>query len=270
MFKASKGTQSLVVFGTMHVGRPDFFPLENRLLEAIAQARVLALEIDQAADPAKNASVMQQAMLLPPGAPNPYASLNAQQRTRLNQLLGSAGMQFAAVQGMRPWALAVVLSVQQFAAAGYRADLASDSYLASYARAKGVKVAELESVAEQLGHFLRLSDADQLRFLTDALEQAESGKQLQDLHDLVDAWGHADRAAIDQLAARAAADSSFSGVFTQKVLLEGRNGPLAERIGALLDKEGQVVVAIGLLHLVGPQSVIAKLEAKGWKFERVY
>ena len=62
----------------------------------------------------------------------------------------------------------------------------------------------------------------------------------------------------------------MSGKFMREVLLDGRNGALAEKLAALLKREDKTVAAIGLLHLLGKRGVPALLQAKGYRVERVY
>jgi len=54
------------------------------------------------------------------------------------------------------------------------------------------------------------------------------------------------------------------------VLLDGRNGALADKLAVLLKKEEKTVAAIGLLHLLGKRGVPALLQARGYRVERVY
>jgi len=61
-----------------------------------------------------------------------------------------------------------------------------------------------------------------------------------------------------------------SGIFMRDVLLDGRNGALADKLAALIQGEDHTVAAIGLLHLLGKRGVPALLEAKGYQVERIY
>ena len=52
LFKVSANGHTMYLFGTMHVGVPEFYPLEPRIAQAVAGASTLALEIDAGRDPA--------------------------------------------------------------------------------------------------------------------------------------------------------------------------------------------------------------------------
>jgi uncharacterized protein YbaP (TraB family) len=145
-----------------------------------------------------------------------------------------------------------------------------DLHLAKLARNSKVKVLELESVSAQLTMFERLSPDDQLRLLEESIEMVESGRQSKEVRQIVEAWRTADQPALDAIAARAEADTSVSGRFVQKVMLDERNGALADKLVQLLTQENNSVAAIGVLHLLGKNSVPALLRARGVTVERVY
>jgi uncharacterized protein YbaP (TraB family) len=268
LFKVSAGGHSMLLFGTMHVGKAEFYPLEPRLAQAVAAAPVLALEIDPTQDPAVVAAVMQRHGVYGSGAARPV--LPAALQARLARALAQAGIPAAMVADMKPWLVATVLGLAEYNALGYSTALAVDMQLAQMARAAKVPLLELESVEGQLALFNGLSSADQLTFLDEGLTLAETGKERDEALRVVTAWGSADVAALDAIAVDVAADRTLSGRFMQDVLLAGRNGALADKLAALLARQDRAVAAIGVLHLVGAHSVPALLRARGLAVERIY
>jgi uncharacterized protein YbaP (TraB family) len=269
LYKVQAGGHTLYLFGTMHVGLPEFFPLEPGIEQAIATAKSVSLEIDPAQDPA----LVQQAMIrfgLQPAGKRSDDGMPDADRERLARALKQAGIDQSNVAAMKPWLLATMLSLYEYTAQGYRADLSVDNYVAAQARKAKVPVRELESVAAQLALFDSLTPAEQRTFLLETLDAMDSGKQATEVKEVVNAWRTADKAALDDIARRAEEDQSVSGRFLQKVLIEGRNGALADKIAAQLARDSGSVSAIGVLHLVGPKGVPALLQARGMTVERVY
>ena len=265
LFKVTGSGHSMYLFGTMHVGLPEFYPLEPRIAQAVANASTLALEVDPQQPPAVMAKAMRDYGMARPGAALPPALA-----ARLAPVLAKAGIDVATLAPLKPWVVAMVLGLNEYAALGYRADLAVDSHLAALARAAKVKVIELESIDAQMALFAKLSDAEQLRYLDDTLALIESGRQRTEVREVVDAWRGADQAALETLAVRVDLDPTWAGRFVRNVLLEGRNGPLADKLLALLAKQDNAVAAIGVLHLVGKRSVPVLMRAKGVTVERIY
>lgn len=269
LFKVAASGNTMYLFGTMHVGLPEFYPLEPRIASAVASASTLALEIDPAQDPAIMAKAVQEQGMYGPGGAL-YQQMTPAMRARLEKVLQRARIDPAAVAGLKPWLVATVLAVAEYAAQGYRPDLSVDMYLAQLARASKVPVIELESISSQLAMFNRLSAADQWRVLEESIGMIESGKQSGEVRMIVEAWRSADQAALEAIAQRAEADDSLSGKFVQEVMLEERNVQLADKLSQLLAQKNNSVAAIGVLHLIGRNSVPVLLRARGVTVERVY
>jgi uncharacterized protein YbaP (TraB family) len=265
LFKVSANGHSMYLFGTMHVGLPEFYPLEPRIAQAVAGASTLALELDPAVAPGVAEKAIRDHGMAGAGSALPPALA-----ARLARVLEQAGINPAVTAPLKPWLVATVLAMHEYAAQGYRPDLAVDAHLATMARVGKVKVLELESLGGQMAMFDSLSDAEQLGFLDESLAMIESGRQRAEVRQVVDAWRTADRAALDALAERAQGDAGVAGRFVQQVLLDGRNGALADKLLQLLGRESNTVAAIGVLHLLGKQSVPALMQAKGATVERVY
>jgi len=269
LFKVSGHGHTMLLFGTMHVGLPEFYPLEPRIAAAVAGASTLALEIDPMLDPAGLAAAMRRHAMLAPGSPS-YESQPPPFRKRLERALKKANIDMAAVDRFKPWLLATTLALAEYAEQGYRTDMSVDLRLAQLARAGRVPVIALETVEGQLGMFDRLSTEEQWRFLDESMALIETGKQRGEVRQIVDAWRYADQAALEAIATRAESDTSMAGKFVQKVMLEERNGPLADKLAGLLEKQDNSVAAIGVLHLVGRHGVPVKLRARGFTVERIY
>ncbi|MFA9215844.1 MAG: TraB/GumN family protein [Sphingomonadaceae bacterium] len=269
LFKVTQGEHTLYLFGTIHVGAPDFYPLEPLLTGALEQASVLALEIDPQADPRRMASAVQKHGLYAKSG-RAFAELSPGYRSRLERLLSQYQIEESSVARMKPWLLASLLTVHEFAAQGYNTSLAVDAWLARQAHARGQRVIELESVDSQMALFDQMSKAEQLRFLEESIAGIEDHEQAAQAREIAAAWRQADVAALDALALKAQQDATFSGRFVQTVLLDGRNPLLAATIAGLLAQEARSVAAIGVLHLVGVNSVPELLRKRGLAVERIY
>jgi uncharacterized protein YbaP (TraB family) len=265
LFKVTGKGHTMYLFGTMHVGLPEFYPLEPRITQALAEAPTLALEIDPGRAPESIARAMREYGMAAPGAAMPPAL-----KARLARALRQSGLDPAAMAPLKPWLVAMVLGVREFAALGYRPDLAVDAHLAAQAHAGKTRVIELESAEIQMALFSSLSDADQLRYLDESITLIESGKHRAEMRLVVAAWRNADQAALDAIAARLESDTTFSGRFMREVLLDGRNGAMADKLLLLLEREDKAVAAIGVAHLLGKRGVPALMRARGVAVERVY
>lgn len=271
LFKVTANGHTLHLYGTIHAGRADYYPLEPRIREAVAAAPTLALEVDAARDPAAAAAAFRQYGMLAAGSPG-IAALPAARRARIEAGLTRQGMDPAAVARLRPWMLATMLAVNDAARLGYDPALGVEHHLTQLARARADKtrIVELESIDYQLALLSRQPEEAQWRLLEETLDDMASGRQLRETRELFTAWERADQKALDAIALRIDTDTTLTGRFTREVLLEERNGPMADKVAALLGRENNAVVAVGLLHLVGKRGVPELLRARGIKVERVY
>ncbi len=270
LFKVAQNGHTLYLFGTIHVGAPDFYPLEEQVQGALARASVLALEIDPLGDPARMLQAVRQYGMYPRGAGNAQAALPAPYRPRLERLLRHYALDADTVAGMKPWLLASVLTVSEFSAQGYDTAQAVDAWLARQAHQRKLPVLELESPESQMALFDQMSAEEQSRFLQEGIDAIEDRQQATQAREIAQAWRGADAAALDALARKAAEDDTFSGRFVQRQLLDGRNPHLADGIAALLARETDSLAAIGVLHLVGTNSVPELLRKRGLAVERIY
>ena len=268
LFKVAAHGHSMYLFGTMHVGQPGFYPLEPRIAAAVAGASTLALEIDPTEDPAAMALALKSFGMAAPGANT--QEMTPALRERLRKAVEKAGIDRDAVSRFKPWLVATVLAMAEYASQGYRADLSVDAHLAQLARKAKVPVIGLETPASQMSLFNRLSNTEQLSFLEESIELVETGKQRTEVRQIVEAWRTADKGTFDDIAARTASDTSVSGRFVKEVLLDERNVVIADKLVALLQHDDKAVAAIGVLHLIGPSSVPALLSARGLNVERIY
>ncbi|MBB3223922.1 TraB/GumN family protein [Pseudoduganella umbonata] len=258
------------LFGTIHVGAKSFYPLEPKIMAALENAAVLALEVDPLGSQDDIARAVREYGMYPAGRGPASAELAAPYRPRLERLLRQYDVPPASVAPMKPWMLASLLTVREFERQGYQTDLAVEMWLSHGARARKQKIVELESVQAQMALFGRMTTADQALFLQETIDAIDGSEQASDARAIATAWATADQAALDRIAEKTATDDTFSGRFVSRVLLDGRNPLLADGIAKLLAREKQSVVAIGVLHLVGKNSVPELLRRQGLRVERVY
>lgn len=268
LFKVTNAQHTLYLYGTIHAGKPDYYPLEPHIGKALASAPTLALEVDTGRDPGAVAAAFREHGLFPPGSPG-YASLPAARRQRLEAALRRQGVDPAGVAQLKPWVLATMLAVGDMKQLGVDPALGVDAHLAGLVRGKA-RIAELESVQYQAALMNRLPLDIQWRLLEETLDNMASGRQLREARELFDAYERADRSALDAIARRVETDDSVSGKFLREVVLVERNGPMADKLAALLAREDKAVAAVGLMHLLGKRSVPELLRQRGLQVERVY
>lgn len=269
LFKVSLDGHEMHLFGTLHVGLPEFYPLEPRLADALEQASTLALEIDPLQPPGELQRAVREHGMLESGSAG-YEGMDAEHRTQLDKLIAQGGIDAGRALRFKPVLLATLLTMAEYTKQGFKSELSSEAWLAGQARAQGARVLELESLDRQLALLDRLDEPDRWRFLDEMMTAIASGAQHREARAMVQAWGSADREALDAIAARCELDASVSGSFVTRVLLKERNADLAGSLLDLLRQEPRTFAAVGVLHLLGSGSVPALLREQGVQVERIY
>ena len=268
LFSIQDDSHTLYLFGTIHVGTPDFYPLEARAMRAMTEAPVIALELDPGQTRIMQAAV-QKYGLYPPGQSFKTALSPAQQRPLL-EALKKYNLVPDNLLRFKPWMLAMALTLNEFIDKGYQPELAIDSYIANYAQQHDKPIVELEGAAAQMALFGQLNDKQQISLLQDTISELSHPDTAQKIVALAEVWRTANVTELESLLRDMRTDHSVAGKFATDILLDQRNPKLADGIASLLKKQDQAFAAIGILHLAGPNSVPALLEQRGYRVQRIY
>jgi uncharacterized protein len=256
------------LFGTIHVGKPAFFPLEDEVTGALGRASKLVLEID-----IRKPEPFQQALLkhgLYPVGDTVERHLSMDTLVRLRQALQEFGMAFDDVKHMKPWLLANMLVGLDLERNGYQRSHGIEVFLLSLADKQSKDVHELESAEYQMSLFDSMPDAMQEQYLRENLAELGDGNALKKAQALIDAWANANGEAMEAFMRESLGEKTASAEFTHRVLLEKRNPEMASKIEALLRNDETTFVGVGLLHMVGETGVPTLLRQRGYEVEKLY
>ncbi|HYD63022.1 MAG TPA: TraB/GumN family protein [Noviherbaspirillum sp.] len=256
------------LFGTIHVGKPSFFPLEDKVTRALTLANRLVLEID-----IRKPEPFEQALHkhgLYPAGETVERHVSAATLALLKQALQVFSIALEDVRHMKPWLLANMLVGLDLERNGYQRSHGIESFLLSLADRQAKDVHELESADYQMSLFDSMPDAMQDQYLRENLAELGDGNALKKAQALIDAWAKADGEAVDAFMRESMREKTASSEFTHRVLLEKRNPEMASKIEAMLQDEGTTFVGVGLLHMVGETSVPALLRQRGYEVEKLY
>ena len=256
------------LFGTIHVGQASFYPLEPVVQRALAGADSLEVELDIRDQPPLKAAVEKYGVLTAPQTIDQVIS--ADTFKQLQDACTSLGVPLKGIARLKPWTVSNVLLALSLERAGFARDQGVEVALLAQAKALGKPVVSLETADYQIGLFDTLDAAQQEQYLRETLQAIKSGKFKREGQQLLDAWGRADSATLEQLMLTEMAAPTVTADFTRRVLLEQRNPGLAQSIQNLIDRQQSSFVAIGLLHLVGADSVPKILERHGYQVQKLY
>jgi uncharacterized protein YbaP (TraB family) len=263
LWKVADEDTTIYLFGTIHL-----LPKETRWRspafdQAAAGSDTLVVEtvIDEGNPAATIGELFKLA--ISPGLPPLLDRVPADKRAALATMIAKSGIPAAALDKMESWAAAFMLLGVQFQSLGLDSGSGVESVLKKQFKDRGKSIGQLETNAEQLGFFDRLSEDAQRNFLISVLDDPSAMKV--QFGGMLDAWTRGDVKAIGD---------SFNHDLSEApelkdALLVRRNANWANWVKGRLDQPGTVFVAVGAGHLAGDQSVQAMLEHRGIKVTRV-
>jgi uncharacterized protein len=264
LYEIRKGQQASLLFGTIHVGRPDFYPLSAGRQAHLLRFDALVLEADLT-DEARAVAATRKYALYGDGVAGLDTRLEPELRGRVERLIARNRFDAATMFRMKPWMLGTVLALFEAGQAGYLSAASAEAYLTGLAKAQGKPILEFEGIERQFELFENAPWSTQVAFLEDALRAVETPAARRDIHRIVRAWEFSDRDALERLLAEMRAQTSVGARFTVDTVLLGRHDGMVRRIQALMADGRSYLFAVGSLHLVGPHGLVELLKARGYE-----
>ena len=264
----------IYLFGSIHILPKDFQWRRPELDAALRQAQRLVFEInmDDAMSPASTMGLVTQHGFLPPDK-TLHKMLAPEHRKKLDEVSASLGVPPAGLARMRPWLAAITLTslslIKQSSKDGkpvnpsaMTGDLAGvDMQLWRWGKSAGKELGALETAEDQIRIFADLPENQQIQLLVATVYDVTKPQEALDV--LLDDWKKGDTAALDRN--MHGEMSKFPAL--QKAVFYDRHVKWLPQIERMMADGRNHVVIVGAGHLVGKDSVIAMLRAKGIKVE---
>src|SRR5262245_19598948 len=224
------------LFGTVHLPDARLLRLSAPVRAALERADVVHTEVRM--DPETQADAARRALL--PGSQTLADVLPAPVRADLEAYLASRHVPAVAFSRLRIWAVATALPLIGWAQRMQQHELL-DQYLASQARARGVRSEALETVASQVEALESMGREAEVELLQATLFQLRDGESrgVDPMEELLRAYL---RGNLSELEATAFGTFRLTPRRRQQVmeaLLYKRNEGMAARIAAALAREPQ-------------------------------
>jgi uncharacterized protein YbaP (TraB family) len=198
-----------------------------------------------------------------PGKPLSKSLTGAELKT-LDEAARLAGLTGAQLNIFRPWFAALTISNAAITRAGYDPMSGVDSKIEKAFAARGIKPKGLETAELQIKVFAGMTSEQELRYLRETIEEYEAAPV--ELDKMVDQWSKGDIAGMEEMFVT---EMKVEEPDLYAALLTNRNASWVTRIEGILAGSGVSFMAVGAGHLIGPDSVVAMLAAKGIVAERV-
>lgn len=256
------------LFGTIHVGKQGYFPLEPEVTRALADAQTLVLELDVRANESFQLALAKYARYAPGDSIRNH--LTPATLIVLAEALAKANLPMQSIEGYKPWLVANILVGMEIERHGYQRRHGVENFLLAAAVTQNKKVHELESADYQLSLFDTLDDVQQETYMREQLAELASGAALKKSAGLIDAWSVADASGIKAAWQELVTGDTVSADFMERTLLGRRNPEMASSIEQIMQTEQVAFVGVGLLHLLGDNGLPQLLRQRGYDVEKMY
>jgi uncharacterized protein YbaP (TraB family) len=259
---SAAGAPASYLLGAIHVLTPDYYPLHPRIEQAFTDSRVLIEEadLDELDNPATTMSLLKKAMLSDGRTLDQVIA--ADLYAKVMEQADKAGLLRIAVQRMKPWLVSLSLTQPALQAAGFKAEHGVDKYFFDRAKRTGMSRRALETVAFQFQRLDEMTAAQQEALLRSTIEELDT--QIGNVKSVADAWSRGDTKTIEDLLLTS---TESSPQLYQRMLVD-RNASWVSFVEDCVKQQIACFIVVGAAHLVGPDSLVAMLQKKGYNVEQ--
>lgn len=260
LWEVSSMTNKVYLYGTVHAGKPAWYPLPLAVEQAFADSVTLVVEADISDTEAMKRA--QPATLAPGDTLEKHVDPAVYERFR--KLLPRYQLPEAQVARMKPFMAVSLLVFSEWARLGYRPDLGVEGYLIGKAHEAKKAVREIEGLEAQLDLMDSLSEEQNKRIFEGTVEALEGGLAGEQIEGMVKAWQEGDPRAMLEMSRRYNDKVKGAGELEEKFVW-GRHDAMLKKIESYLNEsKDRSFVAVGALHLSGPRGLVEQLRKRGY------
>lgn len=264
VWKVSLGEQYFFLGGTLHLLQASDHPLPSGYEKAYKQADVLIFEtaIGALEDPATQMRL--GLALMAKNGERLNQVLTPKTHERLQEFAKSRGMPMTQLEMFTASGVALVLASAELARLGYTADWGVEQTMNSRAVKDQKSLAALETVQQQIDMLSGLGKGKENELLLYTLDDMAS--LAQQLKLLKTAWRSGD---YSQVVDRYVGEFKRDYPLVYQSLLLDRNTDWLNQFGPMMKSSEIEFVLVGAMHLIGEDGLLTRLEASGYKLQRL-
>jgi uncharacterized protein YbaP (TraB family) len=261
LWEVSSLTNRAYLYGTVHAGKKEWFPLAKEVEEAFNDSKVLVVEADvtDMKEMAKHSGGMTYK------APDTLKNhVSVVDYDRFRKLLPRYQFPEDQMVQMKPFIAVSALVFSEWSRQGFSPQYGIDAYLIARAKAEDKPVVEIEGVDMQMRLMDSLTEKENQTIFAGTLFALESGLTGEQINGLIKAWQAGDPANLLLIARTYNAQVKGAEEFEEKFIWS-RHGDMLKKIdGYLTQSKDRHFIAVGSLHLVGPRGLVEELRKRGY------
>lgn len=254
-WQVEKGKLKYIIVGSVHVGDESMYPLPKRLFDELESSQGLIVETDT-----RN----KGNLVYPTTRLSSRDVLTTQQQKELLGLANLLEINGSDLLNTPPWAAALAIQMKQIEYLGYSVANGVDLRLMIKADLLQVPTLSLESMQFQID-LLTGQPMGGKEMLVSVLEEFDHSENA--LRCLITSWKNGDIDKLNEFAQLTSMSEELEYAF-----LTARNLDWAQKLVSpewLPSRQGQYLVVVGTLHLLGEQSLLKMLEREGFTIKQL-
>jgi uncharacterized protein YbaP (TraB family) len=255
------------VFGTMHVSDKRVTTLPKPVRDALDEVIDLNLEIDFSS----GFGDYEDRMIHLPKTQRLRTILGDALFAKVKKRLGGEAVNETTLERLKPWVVLLSLGQRPVGPGSPEAErrLPLDLKLREIALRRGIPVFGIENHTDHLNVFNKLSEADQVTMIREALARPERDVK-REIEEMIHLYVARDLSGLIALTRKMQDRSKIAGrAEFEKRLLPDRNRIMARHAENVLI-DGGAFIAVGAAHLPGETGLLTLLAKRGYAVTRVY
>jgi uncharacterized protein YbaP (TraB family) len=263
VWQIQSADQTIYIGGTVHLLRATDYPLPEEYAQAYAASSKIIFETDVNSmnDLAVQAKLMQR--LSYDDDESLKTVLSDEAYSALEAYLSTISVPLAMLEKFKPGMVVSLLQVMEFQRIGFTPQ-GVDAYFNTLAIDDGKPLGQLETIDAQIGFLASMGEGNESEFILLSLKDLEDTVDVMD--DMIEAWRTGDN---DMLSELFVADMLEQAPEVYDSLLKQRNLNWLPQLEDMLESPEIEFVLVGAAHLVGPDGLLAILQAKGFQVSRL-
>lgn len=259
LWKVEGKSNVVYLLGSIHLLKPEDFPLPGPLESAFSNAQVAVFEADEEkmSEPEVRAQLMTKAKL--PDGETLKQRLSAETYDAFVSRVKADGLPAEAFDTIRPAMAAMALAMIEIQKVGVDPEHGVDKYFSDQARKEGKESIFLETLDFQMDLLTSFGKDEEEQLMKTSLKEMDRVKEEYD--KMVKAWQTGDSAALEKMLNESLRDAPS----LYKRLVTDRNNNWLPKIGEFLRSDKNTIVIVGAAHLAGSDGVVEMLKKKGLK-----
>lgn len=270
LYKATDSDGDAVwLFGSIHVGTDDMYPLPSYVTDAFSGAEGLAVECDVVAAETDivGMTTAMMGMVYDDGS-KISDHISAQLYMDASAILEENSLPASALDAYQPSMWSMMIDSFSYLQYDLDAEKGIDMYLLKRAKNEDIPIHEIESVKEQYDMLGSFSEELQILLLEGSVESYGDPAGKEALLELVDTWTTGNEAAlVDMLT------DDTTGMTAEEIalyeeynyaMMTARNEKMTDFAENALIDGNELFICVGAAHVVGPDGMAQQLRERGY------